>query len=360
MLNNFISKQILINYKQTTEITYQLLTFSLLCIHTIIYQTYDKNTPINPQLFYFICVYLIYIFINDYAYTLAKSGSKDFFHYNHVSLLNGYVNHTDAEDYRNYSQWNFDQTDGRFTYILPLIQYFLGIFLFYGITIESSFKSFVFYKFLFFFICAIKTPIYYYTFFIVCDIIRLLVEDVLVLKLMLIVMTDPYYNDDAFPNIINGTEIYLRYFESLCLVISLYMVHRYENIDDEVRNKKFTSATVTGKYDSLRYPIAFVAFHFYFILVNGMAYSWKYMYGLVTVPLAYWSVLNLAKKEVTKAKISLIVLLVVNLCIHFYAFLNSYPNEGRNEDYAYLSVLKNNSNNYTIFNITFQSNKTEL
>jgi len=114
----------------------------------------------------------------------------------------------------------------------------------------------------------------YFRRFIV-DLIKL-IDTIILINIILIALTDPIVNNEENNNKVVFYEIYFRYLEYHILMLALTLIYNDRNIEENVNNIFFTTSAIIGKYDSFKFSCILILAHYYFPLVNGIAYSFKY------------------------------------------------------------------------------------
>lgn len=313
-------------------------------LHAYLYQKYDKGTTTNGQFLPFVVTFGIYLLISEVIYRMASFYSKHLTQI-HILLFFGYVD-TRFNDPRYYSQP--DQYDVLFSYYIPLLQFILGAIILWPFQIEGYFKQFVFLKYTVLLYFSVKTILFYNTLGIFTEIFRI-VETYFLTSLFIIVLTDPVSNENGCEYSVGFNEIYLRIIEHISILQAYNLIRSYDSIDYCKERRIINESSVTGKHDSLRGVIICLAISYYFVLINSFAYSFKYAYGFTTAilifPITYW----LMHSQSTKASIAVQVLFLASLVIHFWAFLNTFPNEGPyckgNKTPQYFPIMNHTVNN---------------
>ena len=159
--------------------------------------------------------------------------------------------------------------------VIPIFQFILSIIIFNPICIEGYYKTFFLCKSLWFLSNFIKSLVTAISRRFIVDIIKL-IDTILIINIILIAITDPLYNDEDNNNKVVFYEIYFRYLEYHILMLALTLIYNDRNIEEDVKDVKFTTSAVIGKYDSFKFSCILIISHYYFPLVNGIAYSFKY------------------------------------------------------------------------------------
>jgi len=215
--------------------------------HTYFYQKYEKNTELNTITFNLLISDLVFIIIvNDFLYTVIK----------YISI----------------PQQQRTSKNVVCILIIPIIQFYLNYKNFSNIVIESYYTTFFIFKFLWVLSNSIKTVVIYLKSKFVADLIKL-VDTIWLINLLLIGLTDPLVNNEQEPNQVCFYEIYFRYIEYHNLILALYLIYHDRNIEYEVGTKTYTTSAIIGKYDSFRFTVILILTHYYFILINGLAFS---------------------------------------------------------------------------------------
>jgi hypothetical protein len=217
-------------------------------LHTYYYQKWDKGTEINYNNFYEIWVKIVIIlFLNDFINSTIK--------------------------------WYSIRNKSKLDTILNLLVFPITIFLFsiltlWSLEIKTYRKTFFLSYFTWLVLNYIKSTIVYSKFKYASDLVKLL-DPIFIINIILIAITDPIENSSERPNAVTFYEVYFRYMEFHILMLAATLIYNDKNIDDDVRNKLFSTSAVIGKYDSFRFSIILIFFHYLFIIINGVAYSIK-------------------------------------------------------------------------------------
>jgi hypothetical protein len=217
-------------------------------LHTYYFQKWDKKTEINTNNFNEILMKIcIILFLNDFVNTTIK-----WFSFQRKSRFNNVLN----------------------LLIFPITIFFFSFILFWTFEIQAYKISFFFVYFTWLVLNYIKSTIIYTKYKYASDLVKL-VDPIFIINIILIAITDPIENSPERPNSVTLYEVYFRYMEFHILMMSATLIYNDKNIDDDVRNKLFSTSAVIGKYDSFRFSIILIFFHYLFIIINGVAYSIK-------------------------------------------------------------------------------------
>lgn len=228
----------------------RFLTLFGMVIHIYFYQRYEKQTELNTYTFKLLIIDFIYlIIINDVFFTSMKYFSKC----------------PEAIKYKKI--------------IISLIcflifQIFLNFKILSNIAIESYYLSYFFFKFLWIISNLLKSFAIFIKSKFVADLIKL-IDTIWVINMLLISLTDPLINNELAPNQVCFYEIYFRYIEYHNLILALYLIYHDRNIENEINTKTYTTSAIIGKYDSFRFTVILILTHYYFVLINGLAFSPK-------------------------------------------------------------------------------------
>lgn len=215
-------------------------------MHTYFYQKYDKLTEINQSnegviLFLFIKLTLL----NDLCYVIAKNISLYKIRTLRIQSL---------------------------IILLPIVQYVVATILFGSIAIQGYYKTFTIIKHIWLLMNCIKTLCISFRTKFISDLIRV-TDNVWLVNIVLIMITDPIVNTTERPNAVTFYEVYFRFVEFQILWMAMFFVVNEKNVETEVNNKMYTTSAIIGKYDSFRFTVILVIAHYYFVLINGLAYS---------------------------------------------------------------------------------------
>jgi hypothetical protein len=218
-------------------------------VHTYYYQKYDKRTLLNENNFYEIWVKIILIiFLNDLINTCIK-------------------------------WYSIRTTRKRIDFIinlllLPFSIFVFSILIFWSMEIKTYRKIFFLSYICWFVLNYIKSNIIFSKFKYAADLVKLL-DPIFIINILLIAITDPIENNNERPNAVTFYEIYFRYMEFHILMLACPLIYNDRNIDDDVNNKLYSTSAVIGKYDSFRFSIILIFFHYLFVIINGLAFSIK-------------------------------------------------------------------------------------
>jgi hypothetical protein len=209
------------------------------------YQQWDKNTEINEynKTEIIKAIFFTYL-LNDFINCITKTYSN-FKYATHKVLLYAFIN------------------------IFQLIAF---IYFFRNINIEGYYKSFLVCKCLFFFLNTIKTVCASVNYSFAINIFKF-IDTVWLTNMMLIAFTDPIMNNETYKNKVTFYEVYFRFLEYYILVMAFSIIYNDKNIDEDVARRVYTFAGVIGKHDSYRFIIILILAHYYFILINSLAFS---------------------------------------------------------------------------------------
>ena len=162
------------------------------------------------------------------------------------------------------------------------------------------------------------------------DLIRL-VDSVWIIYLFLLILTDPETNTPKKKNQIIFYEVYFRYLEYHILILSYQLIWNYKNIDIETKQKLYTTSAVVGKKDSLRVFVILLYAHYYFPIVNGIAYSIKYWISFFSLLPMFYCIDSFKKEQFCKVYFYFYIILIINLLTYIIALFLSAPNVGNGE-----------------------------
>ena len=111
-------------------------------------------------------------------------------------------------------------------------------------------------------------------------------------------------------------------------MLTYAVVQGYNNIDIESKQKLYTTGVVIGKFDSFRIIVILIFAQFYFSLINGIAYSFKYWLGFTTIIPVISCVKAFREKKFHKGFVFLIISSFWNLGCYVLALYLSAPNVG--------------------------------
>lgn len=217
-------------------------------LHTYYFQKWDKATEINSNNFNEIWMKIgIILFLNDFVNTTIKWHS-----FRRKSKLDNILN----------------------LLVFPLTIFLFSFITFWTIEIQTYKKTFFIVYFTWLVFNYIKSTIIYTKYKYASDLVKL-VDPIFIINIIVIALTDPIENSAERPNSVTFYEVYFRYMEFHILMMAATLIYNDKNIDEDVRNKLFSTSAVIGKYDSFRFSIILIFFHYLFIIINGVAYSIK-------------------------------------------------------------------------------------
>jgi hypothetical protein len=196
-----------------------------------------------------ISIFIKYIFVNDIANTLLKLASK----------------YKISSQIRTFTIYD----------CLPFIMLLFNFYFFSGIVIETYRKSFKFSVLLLNLLQFLRTITIVYNRSYV-NFFMWLFEPIFLINIILIILTDPQVNTEERPNAITFYEIFFRNFEFNVLIVAFSFAYNDRIIEQDIIDQQKTIYTTVGKVDSYRFTIIMLVFHYAFILINGLAYSFKY------------------------------------------------------------------------------------
>ena len=271
-------------------------------IHTFLYQSWDKHSSLNPQYQYKIFWLLFLLII---SYDLLAIYTK----YNSITTKYSKLDHI------------------TFHCILPILLYILQYLLLYNIHISGYTRTFCFVKNIFLLMNVIKIIFIFHKLQFIAELIKF-IDIIWIINILLIALTDPEVNTPEKNNLIVFYEIYFRYLEFHLLMLTYAVVQGYNNIDIESKQKLYTTGVVIGKFDSFRIIVILIFAQFYFSLINGIAYSFKYWLGFTTIIPVISCVKAFREKKFHKGFVFLIISSFWNLGCYVLALYLSAPNVG--------------------------------
>ena len=140
--------------------------------------------------------------------------------------------------------------------------------------IEGYYRYFHCFKYIWIITTGLRSVAAYNEAKVISDIIRIF-EPILLINLILIAITDPIINVEQVPNKVTFYEIYFRFIEFQIIVLGFNLIYFDSNIDTDVDEKQYTLAAVIGKYDCFRFTVFIIIIHYFFILINMIAFSYK-------------------------------------------------------------------------------------
>jgi hypothetical protein len=224
-------------------------------LHVFLYQIWEKNLEINQNNQYQIISIFFKIFLlNDIFYVIAKKLSTTI-------------------------PPNSTRFIGNCIVAMGILQFLISAFIFLPITIETYYKTFRTMQYLWIFMNCVKTTLTLTKIKFYSDLIKL-VDTIWLVNILLIVLTDPIQNSTEKPNLVTFYEIYFRYMEFHILILACTLIYNDRNIEEDVQSQIYTTSTILGKFDSFRFSVILILGHYYFVLVNSLAFSFKYIFYL--------------------------------------------------------------------------------
>jgi hypothetical protein len=156
-----------------------------------------------------------------------------------------------------------------------IITYFLYYLIFYDIYLDGYHKTFHLFKNGFIFILLVKSICNLFP-LIFADEILNMVKNFDLCMMVLIALSEPIVNTTVRPNRTSFIECYTRYLESEILLFAYYLISRdtfSTGIDDEMI--KGSLVYVIGDYDCFRYTAFLFICHYFYVLINSLAFSFK-------------------------------------------------------------------------------------
>jgi hypothetical protein len=100
--------------------------------------------------------------------------------------------------------------------------------------------------------------------------------------MVLIALSDPLANTDIRPNRVAFVDCYCRFLETELLLFAYFIISRDFNTNfkatEEDKDNTVESiplVVVIGEYDCFRYSAFLILLHYSFVLINGLAFSFK-------------------------------------------------------------------------------------
>lgn len=271
-------------------------------LHTFIYQKWDKNCIINEEYKYSVIPLLIVLYL-----------STDLF-----SVLNKKISITTKYTSKDYLIFGL---------FLPFLLFLFQLMLVFRIKLEGYKNTFEILKYIILLMNAIKVHLMFIKQKIICDLIKL-VDTVWYINILLLFLTDPQINTKERKNLIVFYEVYFRYLEHYILVLSLFVIHHYNRIELETKQKLYTTVSILGKKDSLRVFTIFIFAYLFFPITNCIAYSFKYLICFFTMIPSIYCIRQFRRGNINKAYYSLILVLFINLFTYAISLYFSVPNVG--------------------------------
>lgn len=161
-----------------------------------------------------------------------------------------------------------------YDFLFPVLLLFIQLYIFKDVEISGYKNTFLLVKTILMIMNSAKIILIFHRGKFVADLVKL-VDTIWIINLMLIMLTDPEVNTAERKNLIIFYEVYFRYLEYHILILVFPLISNYGNIDTEIAQKLYTTSTIIGKNDTYRIFVILIFSHYYFPLVNGIAYSLK-------------------------------------------------------------------------------------
>lgn len=271
-------------------------------VHTYCYQKWDKKSHFNPQWETNIIFLMLFIIIvNDFFIILAKKKSIT----------------------TKYSKNDIIVYD----IIFPIALFCIQSYIFSYVTISGYKRTFLLVKEILLIMNSIKVIFTFHKGKFISDLIKL-VDTVWIINLLLIILTDPEVNTPKRKNLIIFYEVYFRYLEYHILMLAFMLIHNYHNTETEIEQKIYTTSAIVGKSDCYRVVMILIFAHFYFSIVNGIAYSLKYWIGFSAIIPSSCCVKAFRCGQMVKVYFFFIMIIFWNLSCYVLALYFSVPNVG--------------------------------
>jgi hypothetical protein len=284
----------------------------MLFYHVYIYLCYDKNISINNVILTkFVIRMIVFVVFNELFKIFFKN-----------------VKDIDAKEFHKLSSLDpFVKLFKNSPYFLA--HYIINVYLLYDFYIDGYYRWFAMFKHGLIFIHTAKAICNYYPLKFLDQILEIF-KNINICSMALICLSDPLINTDIRPTRICFFETYCRFLETEILMMAYYIISRdlFATTEEEEMNMASLIAVI-GEYDCFRYTAFLLIFHYFFILINTLAFSFKYAYSFFTLFIVYFILTNYKSKQKNfNLMLQMMSLVVINLAIYTYAFLKSAPNIG--------------------------------
>jgi len=164
-----------------------------------------------------------------------------------------------------------------FNFIVPILQFSINLSILNQFSVEGYYKTFSLFKWVWSLMNFFKTILTFNKVKFLSDVIKLF-DTIWLVNMILIIFTDPLTNTDDNPNLITFYEIYFNYLEFHILILAAVLIYNHKNIEDDSKNlsdstRLYTTASLLGHQDSYRYCVILLFAHYYFVILNGISYS---------------------------------------------------------------------------------------
>lgn len=279
-------------YLKNSELHVSILSTIGILSHVIGYQILEKKIDINTEnLYNFSLGYLIILVVNEILYCIAKYTA--FYlkkRSNKILFANMFV---------------------VFVYVIPIMQFLFGMFLFYDFSVDNYPKTFFLFKYLILGINSFNTILIFNCAKVAADIIKAL-KPIFIINAILVYASDPYTNDEENSPVVFH-EIFFRYLEYHALVISYHFIYSDSCIEEEVDIRYVSISSLIGKYDSFRFSFLLISIHYVFILITVLGYGVYYLIELSTLFIAIFTINKYKQRHMEDAKIAILALVLLNL-----------------------------------------------
>jgi hypothetical protein len=282
------------------------MNLGLICLHLLTYLGNYKSVPIGINFlktaFLLVCHIIINELLKSIAYCYCKNPIK-------VHTLN-------RENINNKIESIGDRQNIRLLIIgLSIIQFIVVIStLVYFSNIQTYYNLFFLYLLAYQLICIGKILLILETWTFVVDLIEIFIECYFLHVLLFISYTDPY--EPRSRSIFTlFADSFMQYIQTYCFIVFLRLVNDYGCLDKFLKSNQFTFVSVVGEYDLMKYLAFCLIIHYYFSFFNCFSISYKYLFNFISVPISYFILNKLSKKQRKEAKIACYLILIYTIIV---------------------------------------------
>jgi hypothetical protein len=284
------------------------MNLGLLSLHLVTYLGHYKSVPAGKSFINTCLLLVIHITFNEIAKSVANCYSKN-------SLK---IHNVNGEDSSNEVESTDEKTKKIRTLILILttIHLFFSTYtLFFFSNIQTYYKLFFGYLITYQLICITKIFLILETWIFVVDLIEIFLDCYLLHVILFISYTDP--NKPSSQNILMlVADSFMQYQQTYGFLIFLNLLHDYQRLDKFISSNKFTIVSIIGEYDLMKYFACCLIYHYYFSFFNIFTFSYKHLINFFSVPISYYILNKLSKKQIREATSACYLLMIYNLAVY--------------------------------------------
>jgi hypothetical protein len=309
------------------------MNLGLLSLHLVTYLGHYKSVPAGKTFINTCLLLAIHITFNEIAKSVANCYCKNSLK---IHTINGQVSSNEVES-----------TDEKTKKIRTLILIFSSLQLFFSTytifyfsNIRSYYKLFLCYLIIYQLICITKIFLILETWIFVVDLIEIFLDCYVLHVILFISYTDP--NEPTSHNILMlVADSFMQYLQTYCFLVFLNLVHDYQRLNKFISSNKFTIVSIIGEYDLMKYFACCLIYHYYFSFFNSFTFSYKHLINFFSVPISYYILNKLSKKQIREANTACYLVMIYNLAV--YCSINISLKE-ENISFKLMSGFLNDSN----------------